>query len=120
MSGEEWFSTDFNKGISSLCKNSWVQSFVDADEYYTDLRQEVEQTAAGDIICWIGFDGGGDTPIPVQPNNEEEKSCPPRAPGSGDKTWFDLLKEADDRSVSIRAMLNLHPSPKPANKYKYA
>lgn len=120
MSGEEWFSTDFKKGVSRVCKNSWVQSFVDADEYYADLRKEVEQTAAGDIICWIGFDAGGDTPMPVQPNDEEEKSCPPRAPGTGDKTWFDLLKEADDRSVNCRALLNLHPSPKPADKYKSA
>lgn len=120
MSGEAWFSTNFNKGISPLYKNSSVQSFVDADEYYADLRQEVEQTNAGDIICWIGFDGSGDTPMPVAPNNEEEKSCPPRGKGKDDKSWFDLLKEADDRNVSIRALLNLHPSPKPPDKYKFA
>ena len=118
MSGEEWFSTDFGKGISPLFKNSWAQSFVDADEYYTDLRKEVEQTSSGDIICWIGFDGGEHTPMPVQPNNEEEKSCPPRADESADKTWFNVLKEADDRNVSIRALLNLHPAP--GNKYKYS
>ena len=120
MSGEEWFSTDFNKGISQLYKNSWVQSFVDADEYYTDLRKEVEQLASGDQICWIGFDGGGDTPMPVQPNNEEEKSCAPRVERSDDKTWFELLQEADNKNVSIRVLLNLHPSPQPANKYKFA
>lgn len=120
MSGEEWFSTDFSKGISPIFKNSSVQSFVDADEYYADLRSEVEQLVSGDHICWIGFDGGGNTPMPVTPNNDAEKSCPPRSKGRDDKSWFDLLKEADDRGVSIRALLNLHPSPKPPNKYKFA
>src|SRR5688572_2425213 len=121
MSGDEWFSSDVDKGISQIFKSSWVEAFVDADEYYTDLRKEVEQTGPGDIICWIGFDAGGGTPMPLQPNNEAEKSCPPRPLISGsDKTWLDLLKEADGRRVSIRALLNLHPSPKPSNKYKFA
>lgn len=120
MSGEEWFSTEFSKGVSAVCKNSWVQSFVDADEYYTDLRREVEQTQSGDWICWIGFDAGGNTPMPVAPNNEEEKSCAPRAVKSDDKTWLDLLKDADSRNVNIRVLLNLHPAPRPSNKYKFA
>jgi phosphatidylserine/phosphatidylglycerophosphate/cardiolipin synthase-like enzyme len=118
MSGEEWFSNEFNKGMSQVFKNSWVEGFVDADEYFTDLRKEVEQTGAGDIICWIGFEASGKTPMPVQPNNEAEKSCPPRSAGTNDKTWLELLTEADKRNVSIRALLNLYPSPVPSDRYK--
>src|SRR5688572_25318074 len=119
MSGEEWFSNDFAKGISPVYKNSWVEAFVDADEYFTDLRKEVEQTGSGDIICWIGFEASGNTPMPVKPNNEEEKSCPPRQPDKlNDKTWLELLTEADKRNVNIRALLNLYPSPVPSDRYK--
>jgi phosphatidylserine/phosphatidylglycerophosphate/cardiolipin synthase-like enzyme len=121
MSGEEWFSSDFSKGISQVYKNSSVQSFVDADEYYTDLRNEVEQTNSGDIICWIGFDGGGSTPMPTLPNNEQIKLCSQRSKHPNDTTWFDLLKNASDvRNVAIRILLNLHPSPRPTDKYKHA
>jgi phosphatidylserine/phosphatidylglycerophosphate/cardiolipin synthase-like enzyme len=121
MSGEEWFTNEFNKGASQVFKNSDIQSFIDADEYYTDLRKEVEATIRGDFICWIGFDGGGDSPMPSQLNNEQVKKFPPRAGLSSDKKWLDLLTEASDsRGVNIRVLLNLHPSPKPPDKYKYA
>lgn len=43
MSGEKWFSSDFNKGISQLYKNSSVEAFVDTDEYYTDPRKEYDE-----------------------------------------------------------------------------
>jgi len=48
------------------------------------------------------------------------KPFPPRAKASGDVTWFDLLKAADARGVQMRALLNLHPSPKPPRHYKDA
>ena len=47
MTGEEWFSTDLAKGLSRLYNNSHVQAFVDAEEYYTDLRKEVEAAGKG-------------------------------------------------------------------------
>lgn len=120
MSGEAWFSTEFSKGLGSIYKSSDVETFVDAEEYYLDLRKEVEQTKSGDIICWIGFDAGGNTPMPSQLENQEVKTCPPRIAEQGDKTWFYLLKEANNRNVTIRALLNLHPAPKPVDKYKHA
>src|ERR1700687_5547006 len=120
VSGENWFTSDYNKGIGPVFKNSDVSSFVDAEEYYADLRAEVEATVSGDAIYWIGFDVSGATPMPVSPSVEHVKSFPPRKPGSGtDVEWFDLLKNASDsRNVSIRALLNLHPSPVPPNRYK--
>ncbi len=121
-SGDGWFSSDNKKGISQLYKNSDITAFVDAEEYYADLRTEVEGTKAGDLICWIGFDGSGDTPMPIAPSVEPVKKFPPRKSGSGsDVEWFGLLKQAsDDRDIAIRVLLNLHPSPKPLNKYKGA
>lgn len=121
MSGEEWFSTDYDKGVSNLLKNSRVEAFVDADEYYADLRKEVEATEKDGQICWIGFDASGQTPMSSAPNNETEKKFPPRNDLPSDVKWFDLLQAASDmRNVPIRVLLNLHPSPKPPDKYKDA
>ncbi len=123
MSGEDWFSTDADKGVSPIYKNASVKAFVNADEYYADLRAEVEATGRDGFIYWIGFEAGGGVspPMPAAPNNEAARSFPPRPPVGTDVTWFDLLKAAsNDRGVAIRAMLNLHPSPKPPDKYKSA
>jgi len=121
MSGEDWFSNNTGKGLSKLYKNSFVESFVDADEYYAALRKEVEATKKDDLICWIGFDVTGNAPMPIDPNNEPAKSKPPRLRKSSDKEWFDLLKSAsDDRNVMVTVLLNCHPSPKPHDKYKGA
>jgi phosphatidylserine/phosphatidylglycerophosphate/cardiolipin synthase-like enzyme len=118
--GAEWFSTALEKGLSPVFKDSDIEAFVDAEEYYADLRSEVEATTAGDLICWIGFDGGGATPMPLSPAVEPEKKFPPRDELIGsDVKWLDLLKSASNiRSVSIRVLLNLHPSPRPLNRYK--
>ena len=69
--GDTWFSTEFGKGVSQLYKNSDITAFVDAEEYYADLRAEVEGTTSGDLICWIGFDVSGDTPMPAAPSVEQ-------------------------------------------------
>ena len=123
MSGEEWFATDLAKGLSRVYNNSSVQIFVDAEEYYADLRKEVDATAKGGLICWIGFEAHGDTPMPQTAVVKEVKDFPPRPPQKDtDKTWFDLLKAAsDERSVAIRVLLNLHPKPdlNPAAPKKY-
>ena len=121
MAGEEWFSNDQSKGVSPLLKNSYLEAFVDADEYYAELRTEVEATDKNSQICWIGFDVSGDAPMPSSPNNEAVKKFPPRAVQPSDKKWFDLLQEASDtRGVPVRVLLNLHPSPKPPDKHKGA
>jgi len=122
MSGEEWFSTDLAKGLSRVYNNSHVQTFVDAEDYYTDLRKEVEATSKGGQICWIGFEVNGDTPMPQAVVNKKVKDFPPRQNEDTDKTWFDLLKSAsDERDVAIRALLNLHPKPDidPSKPKKY-
>jgi phosphatidylserine/phosphatidylglycerophosphate/cardiolipin synthase-like enzyme len=120
VSGEAWFAAaDPAIGTSPVFKNSSVQVFVDAEEYYTDLRKEVEATARGDLVCWIGFEGAGATPMPLDPTANKPanvpartlKPFPPREPADGDVTWLDLLKAADGRGVPIRALLNLHPKP---------
>jgi phosphatidylserine/phosphatidylglycerophosphate/cardiolipin synthase-like enzyme len=117
--GEDWFATAYDKGMSSIFKDSYIESFVDAEEYYADLRNEVEATIQGDLVCWIGFDVGGATPMPLAAAAEQEKKFPPRKGLPSDIMWFNLLKSASDvRDVSVRVMLNLHPSPKPPNRYK--
>src|SRR5215203_4522417 len=110
---EDWFSTDLAKGLSRVYSNAFVKTFVDAEEYYTDLRAEVEATGDEGQICWIGFEAHGDTPMPTKLSTKKLKSFPPRLPEKdSDKTWFDLLKSAsDERGVKIRALLNLHPKP---------
>jgi phosphatidylserine/phosphatidylglycerophosphate/cardiolipin synthase-like enzyme len=127
MTGEEWFSTDLAKGLSQLYNNSHVQAFVDAEEYYTDLRKEVETTGKGGLIYWIGFEcGHGDPPMPQAVITKPLKTFPPRSKerprAVGDKTWLELLTAAsDERDVAIRALLNLHPRPdfKPGVPKKY-
>jgi phosphatidylserine/phosphatidylglycerophosphate/cardiolipin synthase-like enzyme len=127
MTGNEWFSTDLIKGLSRIYNNSHVQAFVDAEEYYVDLRKEVEATGKGGLIYWIGFEAGnGDAPMPRAAASRDLKSFPPRSkqspPPTGDKTWLELLTAAsDEREVAIRALLNLHPKPdlKPGVPKKY-
>jgi hypothetical protein len=113
MSGEEWFSIDLAKGLSRVYSNSHVQTFVDAEEYFVDLRKEVEATDKGSQICWIGFEGSGDTPMPASVANNKVKPFPPRPNDElRDTTWFELLESASDaRGVAIRVLLNLHPNP---------
>lgn len=41
MAAEDWFASP-GRGVSEIYKNSAVTIFVDADEYYADLRAEVE------------------------------------------------------------------------------
>lgn len=124
----KWFATPSSKnGISEISQYSDVQVFVDAEDYYVDLRKEVELTKGGDLICWIGFDGcisptptsvNWDTPMPEILQSEESKAYPSRERKTTDIFWFDLLKAASERDVMIRVLLNLHPSPEPINRHK--
>ena len=78
MDGEEWFSTEYGKGLSRVFSDSTVTTFVDAEEYYAELRREVEATATGGQICWIGFEASGDTPMPQQAATVEPTKNFPR------------------------------------------
>ncbi len=84
MSGEEWFITNPANGLSQVYKDSHVETFVDAEEYYTDLRKEVEATKAGGFICWIGFEGHGDTWMPKAAASKKVKGFPPRKSVDGE------------------------------------
>lgn len=111
MGGEEWFVSNPANGLSPVSKNSHVSAFVDAEEYFTALRKEVEATGSGGQICWIGFEVSGDTPMPASAASAPVKDFPPRKGEPGDMTWFEVLKAAAGRGVAIRALLNLHPKP---------
>ncbi|MGB7982575.1 MAG: hypothetical protein WCF36_17475 [Candidatus Nanopelagicales bacterium] len=117
MSGEQWFAAaNPANGVSPVSKSSHVAAFIDAEEYFTTLRREVEATSAGGQVCWIGFEAHGDTPMPGAPatgtsSSPVVKSFPPRAANAGDATWFEVLEAAAGRGVAIRALLNLHPKP---------
>lgn len=131
MSGEGWFAApDPANGTSSIFKNSSVEPFVDAQDYYVDLRGEVESAERGDLVCWIGFEASGETLMPADPTlkrpatppRREIKPWPPRTPEAGDRTWLDVLTAASDtRGVAIRVLLNLHPKPdlRPGEPKKY-
>lgn len=125
MAGEEWFAkTTVDNGVSEVYQNSDVQAFVDAEEYYADLRAEIEITDKESLICWIGFEGHHNTLLPKSANISPIKKFPPRSKANGDETWLDLLSKASDqRDVAIKVLLNLHPKPdldssKPEKKYK--
>lgn len=116
---DAWFSSKWSTGVRAVDAHSMVELFVDAEEYYVDLRKEVEATTRGDLICWIGFDANVDPPMPSSvPAGQTAKPFPPRAAAPGDKSWLTLLTEADRRGVAVRALLNLHPSPKPPRDYE--
>lgn len=133
MNPAEWFASDPANGASQIFTNSAVKLFVDADEYFVALRKEIEATGKDGWICWIGFEGSGETPMPADPNLNKHPSAPvewvprplpPRPKADGDVTWFHLLAAATGRGASLRVLLNLHPKPdtdptKP-KKYKQA
>lgn len=128
MDGDEaWFTPPSDPGTSKVLRYSRASFFVDAEEYYADLRQEVEATGKGGQICWIGFDAGGydpahtavDVPMPSTAASGP-KPFARRASQPGDATWLDVLTTAaNTRDVSIRALLNLHPAPSPPTRHQW-
>lgn len=116
----DWLSGDLAKGMSAVLRYSQVSFFVDAEEYYADLRQQVtnagEQRKDG-LVCWIGFDASGDTPMPATAARPVLKPFARRAPLPDDKAWIDVLASASNQGTYVRALLNLHPSPKPPTRY---
>ena len=107
--------------------DSQVTFFVDAEEYYADLRSEVEAAPGSTgLVCWVGFDVArtppagesppdyiGSTPMPRAAVVPPRKPFARRDPDlSTDRKWLDLLTDADARGVMIRGLLNLHPSPR--------
>jgi len=62
-----WFGGDVATGMSPVLDRSDVSFFVDADEYYADLRTEVVRAGeqGGDrFVCWIGFETSLGTLMP--------------------------------------------------------
>jgi phosphatidylserine/phosphatidylglycerophosphate/cardiolipin synthase-like enzyme len=120
--GSDWFESSLNPGISSPNTASSVVAFVDPEELFPDIRAEVEATTPGHFIYWIGFEVDGGTPVQMPkapPAPGAKRPFVRRTPQDGDKTWFDLLKDAHDRRVQVRALLTLHPSPKDDNREHY-
>jgi phosphatidylserine/phosphatidylglycerophosphate/cardiolipin synthase-like enzyme len=101
-------------GAAATNTASTVEAFVNPEEFLADVRAEVETTGPGHFIYWVGFevDGGNDVLMPKSPPAPGAKRpFARRDKQPDDKSWFDLLKEADGRKVPIRALLTLHPSP---------
>ena len=111
MVDHAWFCRDGEDGLSGVIRASGVHVFIDAEQYYSDLRRCVEQTSPGDQICWIGFDGAAHTPMPAAPADATQKSFR-REAQSTDVSWENLLRAADDRGVRTRVLLNVNPSPR--------
>src|SRR6266568_3533196 len=95
---ETWFAKPADPGISRLFRFSQVSFFVDAEEYFADLRREVESTGKGGMICWIGFEAGGydakdsvvDVLMPASAAQPAAKPFARRTRQEGDRSWFDL------------------------------
>lgn len=118
--GMTWFGGDVATGMSPVLERSEVSFFVDADEYYADLRAEVVRAGeqSGDrFVCWIGFESSLSTVMPSQEPQPPVKAAERRQWREGDMWWRDVLADATSRGVMLRALLNLHPAPKPADKY---
>lgn len=124
-----WFSSPSGPGLSTVLRCTDAAFFVDAEQYYADLRHEVEASGRGDWVFWIGFDAGGydgshsvvKVPMPalLAGPPPARKPFPPRAWQTTDLAWFDVLAAAaNERGVNVRALLNLHPSPRPPDRYK--
>lgn len=112
-----WFTGDPATGLSAVIRRSDVSYFIDVEEYYADLRAEVRRAAGQGrgLICWIGFEVSGDTPMPLTPAAATLRPFARRLPQTDDRAWLDVLTDASNQGVFVRAMLNLHPSPTPAN-----
>jgi phosphatidylserine/phosphatidylglycerophosphate/cardiolipin synthase-like enzyme len=115
-----WFGGDVATGMSPVLDRSDVSFFVDADEYYADLRTEVVRAGeqGGDrFVCWIGFEASLSTLMPSPEPPRGVKAAERRQRCQGDAWWGDVLAGATSRGVMVRALLNLHPAPKPPDKY---
>ncbi|AGB24072.1 phosphatidylserine/phosphatidylglycerophosphate/cardiolipin synthase [Mycobacterium sp. JS623] len=115
-----WFTGDRATGLSRVMTDSQVSFLVDAEDYYADLRAEVMTAAEqrrGGLVCWIGFEVSGDTPMPQGPAPSGLRPFARRQRQPDDRAWLDVLASAANQGVSVRALLNLHPAPTPANIY---
>ncbi|KHK98021.1 hypothetical protein LK09_09325 [Microbacterium mangrovi] len=116
----DWFGGDEATGMSPVLRGSEVSFFVDAEEYYADLRREVTEAGgqSGDrLVCWIGFESTLDALMPADAPGSEIKDAGRRGRQEGDSSWGEVLAEATSAGVMVRALLNLHPAPKPPDKY---
>jgi phosphatidylserine/phosphatidylglycerophosphate/cardiolipin synthase-like enzyme len=115
----EWLKGDTATGMSAVLRYSKVSFFVDAEEFYADLRQEVTNAGEGrkGLICWIGFEVSGSTPMPATPARPVLKPFARRQELPDDKMWLDVLASATNQETYLRALLNLHPSPKDPKGY---
>ena len=115
-----WFTADQRTGLSRVLPDSQVSFLVDAENYYADLRTEIDNATArrqGGMVCWVGFEVRDNTAMPRTPNNPQLRPFPRREWAADDLTWGKLLELAAYSGMSVRALLNLHPSPKDPTGY---
>jgi len=89
--GSDWFESSLKPGISPPDTASSVVAFVNPEEFFPDLRAEVEATGPGHFIYWIGFevDGGTDVYLPKSPVAPDAKRpFARRTKEDGDKEWY--------------------------------
>ena len=67
MSNERWFAPGPADGLSKLLRYNHATAFVDAEEYFADLRRQVLATSERGLVCWIGFEVAGTTPMLTMP-----------------------------------------------------
>ena len=109
MSGaaSDWFPKKAGSGLSDVLRYSQVSFFVDAEEYYADLRHEVtnagEQRRNG-LVCWIGFDASGNTPMPATPARPVLKPFARRDPLPDDRMWLDVLASASLQGTYVQGV----------------
>jgi phosphatidylserine/phosphatidylglycerophosphate/cardiolipin synthase-like enzyme len=115
---KKWFITPGDKtGVGRVDTQCYVDAFVDAEEYYTALRKDIEDAANSSSpsdywLFWIGFECSADCWMPSSaPAPGTIKKYSPRARQSTDREMLDLLKHADQKGVKLRALLTLHPKP---------
>jgi phosphatidylserine/phosphatidylglycerophosphate/cardiolipin synthase-like enzyme len=115
----DWLKGDTATGMSAVKRFSQVSFFIDAEEFYADLRHEVTNAGAArkGLVCWIGFEVSGSTPMPATPARPVLKPFARREPLPDDTAWIDVLASATNQETYVRALLNLHPSPKDPTGY---
>jgi phosphatidylserine/phosphatidylglycerophosphate/cardiolipin synthase-like enzyme len=115
---KKWFLTPGDQtGVGPVHTDCFVEAYVDAEEYYAALRKDIEDAANSSSpsdywLFWIGFECSPDTPLPAsKPATDAVKKYSPRSPQSTDLDMIDLLRQADQKGVKLRALLTLHPKP---------
>ena len=116
MAEPAWFAPANWLGVGAVTDAS-VEFFVDAEEYYADLRREILAGAgAPGWVFWIGFDASLGTPMPAAADPAPVKPFARRQGLASDLPWLGILERVSP-TVNVRALLNLHPKPFPHDYY---